>query len=129
MLMMEQIRIQFFLGVNLRAIVIFLKNLKMALSIKLMCTRRELTCWEEFIVIVLEHPTPSQFHVVLRVLGILRSKERNDMEDSILRAKRNAIVADGISWGMDEDAAEQMYKFTLVLQLFFYNTQKKIFNA
>ncbi|XP_076920130.1 uncharacterized protein LOC143581180 [Bidens hawaiensis] len=33
--------------------------------------------------------------------------ERRDMEASLLRAKREAALADGISWGMDEDAVEE----------------------
>ncbi|XP_076883354.1 uncharacterized protein LOC143532088 [Bidens hawaiensis] len=33
--------------------------------------------------------------------------ERRDMEASLLRAKREASLADGISWGMDEDAVEE----------------------
>ena len=34
-------------------------------------------------------------------------EERSDMEASLLRAKREAALADGISWGMDEDAVEE----------------------
>ncbi|KAK3019131.1 hypothetical protein RJ639_002862 [Escallonia herrerae] len=34
-------------------------------------------------------------------------KEMQDMEASLLRAKREASLADGISWGMDEDAVEE----------------------
>ncbi|KAI3665792.1 hypothetical protein L6452_44426 [Arctium lappa] len=33
--------------------------------------------------------------------------ERRDMEASLLRAKREAALVDGISWGMDEDAVEE----------------------
>ncbi|KVI02613.1 Forkhead-associated (FHA) domain-containing protein [Cynara cardunculus var. scolymus] len=33
--------------------------------------------------------------------------ESRDMEASLLRAKREAALADGISWGMDEDAVEE----------------------
>ncbi|KAI7752201.1 hypothetical protein M8C21_022176, partial [Ambrosia artemisiifolia] len=33
--------------------------------------------------------------------------ERRDMEASLRRAKREAALADGISWGMDEDAVEE----------------------
>ena len=33
--------------------------------------------------------------------------ERRDMEASLLRAKREVALADGISWGMDEDAVEE----------------------
>ncbi|KAI3677430.1 hypothetical protein L2E82_51717 [Cichorium intybus] len=34
-------------------------------------------------------------------------QEKRDMEASLLRAKREAALADGISWGMDEDAIEE----------------------
>ncbi|CAH1413238.1 unnamed protein product [Lactuca virosa] len=34
-------------------------------------------------------------------------QEKRDMEASLLRAKREAALADGISWGMDEDAVEE----------------------
>lgn len=34
-------------------------------------------------------------------------EERRDMEASLQRAKREAALADGISWGMDEDAVEE----------------------
>lgn len=34
-------------------------------------------------------------------------EERRDMEASLQRAKREAALADGILWGMDEDAVEE----------------------
>lgn len=34
-------------------------------------------------------------------------EERRDMEASLQRVKREAALADGISWGMDEDAVEE----------------------
>jgi hypothetical protein len=34
-------------------------------------------------------------------------EERRDREDSLARARREASLADGISWGMDEDAIEE----------------------
>ncbi|KAK1438944.1 hypothetical protein QVD17_04757 [Tagetes erecta] len=41
------------------------------------------------------------------VRNIKMRDERRDMEASLLRAKREAALADGISWGMDEDAVEE----------------------
>lgn len=35
-------------------------------------------------------------------------REMHDMEASLLRAKREASLAEGISWGMDEDAVEEI---------------------
>lgn len=34
-------------------------------------------------------------------------EEMQDMEASLLRAKREASIADGVSWGMGEDAIEE----------------------
>ncbi|KAJ0495008.1 putative transcription factor interactor and regulator FHA-SMAD family [Helianthus annuus] len=41
------------------------------------------------------------------IRNIKMRDERRDMEASLLRAKREAALADGISWGMDEDAVEE----------------------
>ncbi|KAL8266263.1 hypothetical protein R6Q59_003607 [Mikania micrantha] len=41
------------------------------------------------------------------IRNIKKQDERHDMEASLLRAKRDAALADGISWGMDEDAVEE----------------------
>ncbi|KAK9052494.1 hypothetical protein SSX86_029123 [Deinandra increscens subsp. villosa] len=41
------------------------------------------------------------------VRNIKMRDERRDMEASLRRAKREAALADGISWGMDEDAIEE----------------------
>ncbi|KAI3813281.1 hypothetical protein L1987_18001 [Smallanthus sonchifolius] len=41
------------------------------------------------------------------IRNIKMRDERRDMEASLLRAKREASLADGISWGMDEDAVEE----------------------
>jgi hypothetical protein len=34
-------------------------------------------------------------------------EEMRDREESLARARREASLADGISWGMDEDAIEE----------------------
>ncbi|GFZ19010.1 SMAD/FHA domain-containing protein [Actinidia rufa] len=87
---------------------------------------------------VLEHPTISRFHTVLQFkrngdaylydlgsthgtfvnknqesdLKIIKKakmqEEMKDMEASLLRAKLEASLADGISWGMSEDAIEEI---------------------
>ncbi|KAK3012393.1 hypothetical protein RJ639_010558 [Escallonia herrerae] len=41
------------------------------------------------------------------IRNAMARKEMQDMKASLLRAKREASVADGISWGMDEDAVEE----------------------
>ncbi|KAK2968615.1 hypothetical protein RJ640_028262 [Escallonia rubra] len=41
------------------------------------------------------------------IRNVKARKEMQDMEASLLRAKREASLADGISWGMDEDAVEE----------------------
>ncbi|PWA92521.1 SMAD/FHA domain-containing protein [Artemisia annua] len=44
---------------------------------------------------------------VKSIRSVRMREERSDMEASLLRAKREAALADGISWGMDEDAVEE----------------------
>ncbi|GKB58683.1 kanadaptin [Tanacetum coccineum] len=44
---------------------------------------------------------------VKSIRSVRMREERRDMEASLLRAKREAALADGISWGMDEDAVEE----------------------
>nr|XP_043606251.1 kanadaptin [Erigeron canadensis] len=41
------------------------------------------------------------------IRSVKMGQERRDMEASLRRAKREAALADGISWGMDEDAFEE----------------------
>lgn len=41
------------------------------------------------------------------IRNVKMHEERRDMEASLQRAKREAALADGISWGMDEDAVEE----------------------
>ncbi|XP_071701975.1 uncharacterized protein [Rutidosis leptorrhynchoides] len=41
------------------------------------------------------------------IKSVKMREERRDMQASLQRAKREAALADGISWGMDEDAIEE----------------------
>lgn len=45
-------------------------------------------------------------------------EEMEDMEASLRRAKLEASLADGISWGMDEDAIEENEVCKIFLLLF-----------
>lgn len=49
-------------------------------------------------------------------------EEMRDREESLARARREASLAEGISWGMDEDAIEEtteVHYYFLYVQLFY----------
>nr|KAJ0196558.1 hypothetical protein LSAT_V11C700376970 [Lactuca sativa] len=44
---------------------------------------------------------------LLSVKNLTIQSEKRNMEDSLLQAKREAPLVDGISWGMDDDGVEE----------------------